>query len=66
VPHTTYGDTEKWQTVGCRIHPNDYKKLMERAGDQKGKVSKILRALISMYLEGKINKLEYTIKETIG
>lgn len=61
----SYGDTANWQTVGCRIPPQDYNRLLEKHPD-RGKVSKVLRALIQMYLDGKVNKLEYTIKETIG
>lgn len=65
TPVKTYGDTENWKTVGCRLPPEDYKRLMDKCLE-RGKMSKVLRALIQMYLEGKINKLEYTIKETIG
>jgi len=61
----TYGDTERWPTVGCKLHPEDYRRL-EAKCPERGKVSKVLRALIQMYLDGKVNKLEYTIKETIG
>jgi len=61
----SYGDTNNWKTVGCRIPPADYQRLTDKAPDH-GKRSKILRALIQMWLDGKVNKLEYTIKETIG
>jgi hypothetical protein len=60
-----YGDTSNWQTIGCRIPPADYKRLMEKHPD-RGKVSKVLRALVQMYLDNKINKLEFTVKEIIG
>jgi hypothetical protein len=38
---------------------------MEKHPD-RGKVSKVLRALVQMYLDNKINKLEFTVKEIIG
>lgn len=65
APVKTYSDSTNWKSVGCRLPPEDYERLLDKHPEH-GKVSKVLRALIQMHLDGKINKLEYTIKETIG
>lgn len=59
------GHTVNWKVVSTRIPPSEHKKLVMQH-PEKGKRSKILRALIQMYLQGKVKNLEFTITETIS
>ena len=59
------GHTVHWKVVSTRIPPSEHKKLLQQY-PEKGKRSKVLRALIQMHLSGKVKNLEFTITETIG
>jgi hypothetical protein len=59
------GHTANWKVVSTRIPPPEHKKLIERY-PEKGKRSKVLRALIQMHLSGKVKNLEFQITETIS
>lgn len=59
------GHTVNWKVVSTRIPPSEHKKLLQQY-PEKGKRSKVLRALIQMHLSGKVKNLEFTITETIS
>ena len=58
------GHTPNWKVVSTRIPPSEHKKLLQQY-PEKGKRSKVLRALIQMHLAGKVKNLEFTITEII-
>jgi len=54
-----------WKVVATRIPPSEHRKLIQRY-PEKGKVSKVIRALIQMHLSGKIkDPLQFTITESV-
>lgn len=59
------GHTPNWKVVSTRIPPSEHRKLLQQYPD-RGKRSKVLRALIQMHLQGKIKNLEFSIVETIS
>lgn len=58
------GHTQAWKVVSTRIPPSEHKKLIQQY-PEKGKRSKVLRALIQMHLDGKVKNLEFRIVESI-
>jgi hypothetical protein len=59
------GRTASWKVVSTRIPHPEYRKLLQQY-PEKGKRSKVLRALIQMHLCGKVKNLEFTITEQIS
>lgn len=52
------GGAKDWKIVSFRVHPEDYKKLKDKHSDGKD-VSRVLRALVNMYVNGRIeNKIQ--------
>lgn len=66
MPVIKYGNTSKrWVVVGTRIPPEDYERLDNKFPD-RGKKSELVRALIQMYLDGKITcKIEFNVQQEI-
>jgi len=58
------GKTASWPIISTRIPPAEHRKLIQKF-PEKGKRSQILRALVQMYLAGKIGQLEFVHKEII-
>lgn len=59
------GHTANWKVVSTRIPPSEHRKLLQQY-PEKGKRSKVLRALIQMHLDGKVKNLEFRIVESIS
>jgi hypothetical protein len=58
------GKSASWPIISTRIPPAEHKKLIQRH-PEKGKRSSVLRALLQMYLAGKIGDLTFTHIEKI-
>jgi hypothetical protein len=58
------GYTSDWKIISVRIPPAEHRKLIQRY-PERGKVSKVLRALIQMHLAGKVKDLEFQLTQKI-
>jgi len=57
-------NTKHWPIVSARVHPDDMKKLRDKHSDGKD-VSRVIRALINMYINGKIPNVEAVFVDKI-
>jgi len=59
-----YGSTRRMKSVSSKIPAELHDKLLERH-PRNGDVSRLLRALIQMYLEGKIQRPEFKYVDSL-
>ena len=51
-----------WPCISTRVPRSEYEKLIQRY-PERGKVAKVIRALIQMHLTGEIKNLKFQITE---
>jgi hypothetical protein len=54
-----------WPVVSTRIPPQEHEKLVSRY-PERGKIARVLRALVQMHLSGQVKDLKFTITEDVS
>lgn len=60
----TQKQTQGWKILSFRVPPEELTRL-DAKHPHKGDRSKIMRALLQMYLEGKVTNLEHIRRQTV-